>query len=56
MAYDTSQVERKENVLTFIPTIAIVLTLMIATPVASEFRYAYPIYLCFPILLFIPCS
>lgn len=44
-------IEKKENILAYIPTIAIVITLMIATPVASEFRYAYAVYLCFPMLL-----
>lgn len=37
----------------FIPPLAIIATLMIATPVATEFRYAYALFYCIPLLIFI---
>ncbi len=40
--------------LLYVPCIAIFLTLVIATPVAKEFRYAYAYIYCIPIYLLIP--
>lgn len=37
----------------FVPYFAIVLTLCIATPVASDLRYAYPLVLSLPLLLWV---
>ena len=31
-----------------VPVLAVVLTLLVATPVASEFRYAYAVFTCLP--------
>ena len=41
--------KRKEKIL-IIPLFAIVLTLLIATPVFCEFRYAYSLFTCFPFI------
>ncbi len=35
-----------------VPVLAVVATLLIATPVYSEFRYAYAVFTCLPMLLF----
>ena len=43
-------VSRKANILPFIPIIAIWCTLLIASPVHAEFRYAYPIVISAPSL------
>lgn len=40
--------------LLYVPCIAIFLTLVIATPVAKEFRYAYAYIYCMPIYLLVP--
>ena len=34
----------------FTPVIGVLLTLIVATPLNDEFRYAYGIYLCLPLL------
>lgn len=44
----------RRRVLLYIPCIAIVLTLIIATPVAKEFRYAYAYIFCLPLYLLMP--
>ena len=44
-------IEKKKNIIPFIIPIAITLTLLIATPVACEFRYAYSVFLTAPLLL-----
>ena len=44
-------IEKKKNIIPFIIPIAITLTLLIATPVACEFRYAYSVFLTAPFLL-----
>ena len=44
-------IEKKRNILPYVPTLAVVLTLLIATPVANEFRYAYCVFIAFPFLL-----
>ena len=31
-----------------VPSLAVVLTLLVSTPVASEFRYAYAVFTCLP--------
>lgn len=41
---------KKQNILPYIFTIAVWLTLLIATPVSCEFRYAYSLFISFPIL------
>ena len=40
--------------LLYVPCIAILLTLVIATPVAKEFRYAYAYIYCIPVYLLVP--
>lgn len=40
--------------LTYVPCVAILLTLVIATPVAKEFRYAYAYVFCLPLYLLLP--
>jgi hypothetical protein len=42
------------NSVIILPFVFLVLTLCIATPVANEFRYAYPIFYALPILLMTP--
>lgn len=42
---------RKGNLLIYLPNVAILITLMLATPVAAEFRYAYSMFLAVPVLL-----
>lgn len=42
---------RKKETLLVIPLLAIVLTLLIATPVFSEFRYVYAYFTAFPVIL-----
>ena len=44
-------IRKNNNVLPYLLPIDILLTLLIATPVASEFRYAYAIFISAPILL-----
>ncbi len=44
----------KEFWLVFVPVVAIILTLFIATPVHAEFRYAYSMFTTVPFLLLIP--
>ena len=42
---------KRRNCLLFVPFFALVLTLCIATPVAADLRYAYPLILSMPLLL-----
>ncbi len=42
---------RKRNCLLFVPFFALILTLCLATPVAADLRYAYPLILSMPLLL-----
>jgi len=44
----------RRRLLIFVPCIAILLTLVIATPVAKEFRYAYAYVFCLPLYLLAP--
>lgn len=44
-------VRRRKSILIYLPTIAIFLTLMIATPVAGEFRYGYAFVTCLPFFM-----
>ena len=44
-------ITKKKSVIAFIIPIALVLTLLMATPVACEFRYAYAVFLSAPVLL-----
>lgn len=41
---------RKQNLILYAPTLALMLSVMAATPVADEFRYAYPFILTMPLL------
>lgn len=43
---------RKKNGLLFVPCFAVLLTLLAATPVASDMRYAYSLILAMPLLLY----
>ncbi|MCM1541836.1 MAG: DUF6020 family protein [Blautia sp.] len=47
---------RRDRVSVFLtlPTLAVVLTLLVATPVFSEFRYAYTVFCTIPFLLLAP--
>lgn len=42
---------RKQHLVLFIPLIAVMLSVMVSTPVADEFRYAYAFILTVPLLL-----
>jgi len=44
--------QKRKNGFFIIPILAIILTLLVATPVAAEFRYAYASYTCLPFLVF----
>lgn len=44
----------KKFVLIYLPVIGVILTLLIATPVFAEFRYAYCVFSCVPLLCCIP--
>ena len=48
--------QKKKNILPTILNIAIVLTLLMATPVSCEFRYAYSLFLGGGILLILSLS
>ncbi|MFQ7124521.1 MAG: hypothetical protein ACLRPR_05310 [Eisenbergiella sp.] len=41
---------QKKHLVLYLPFIGTVLTLLIATPVASDLRYAYPLFLAMPFL------
>ena len=45
---------RSANAILMIPAVALVLTLCIATPVATEFRYAYALFHGLPLYLILP--
>ena len=44
-------IEKKKNILSHVISLALMITIFIATPVACEFRYAYPLFLSFIVLL-----
>jgi hypothetical protein len=44
----------EKNAVILLPFILLTLTLCIATPVANEFRYSYPLFFAFPILFMAP--
>ena len=44
---------RKNNILPYVLSISVLLTLLVATPVSCEFRYAYALFICFPPLFLI---
>lgn len=44
----------KKYLLLYLPFIGTILTLLIATPVASDLRYAYPVFLGMPLMLSLP--
>lgn len=44
----------KKQLLTYIPLWGLWLSIVVATPVFSELRYAYGLFTCMPLLLFIP--
>ncbi len=41
----------RKKMIVFLPAVAVIATLFLATPVANDFRYAYPLVLCMPLLL-----
>lgn len=47
---------RKDKIACFLtfPVLAVILTLLVATPVFAEFRYAYAVFCTVPFLLFVP--
>lgn len=45
---------RKSYLLVYIPVFSVLATLMIATPVYSEFRYAYSVFTTLPLLCVVP--
>ncbi len=45
-------IKKKREFILTIPVLAIILTLLVATPVFCEFRYAYSIFTTLPILIF----
>jgi len=45
-------IRKDKNIILAVPGIAIVLSLIISTPVASEFRYGYGLFTAFPIVVF----
>ncbi len=46
--------EQPERYVLFLPGLAVLLTLFIAVPVSSEFRYAYSLVYTLPLYLLIP--
>ena len=46
--------KNKKFVLIYLPVIGVILTLLIATPVFAEFRYAYCVFACVPLFCCIP--
>lgn len=44
----------RKYLLLYLPFIGTILTLLLATPVASDLRYAYPIFLGMPLMLSVP--
>lgn len=47
---------RKHSVLPFLPVLAILVSLFIATPVQAEFRYSYSMMTTMPLFIMIACS
>lgn len=43
-------VQRRKEIILSVPTLAIIATLLISTPVFSEFRYAYAVFLTLPVM------
>ncbi len=43
---------RRKNLTLFVPFFALVLTLCLATPVASDMRYIYPLVFSMPLLIY----
>ncbi len=46
--------KRKSDLLIFVPVVGVLFTLVIATPVFAEFRYAYSLFTTLPLLLALP--
>ena len=46
--------KKSKYLIAYIPVFGIWLTMMIASPVNSEFRYVYSSYICLPILMLLP--
>lgn len=42
---------KKEKILTYLPVLALTFTLLIATPLCADLRYAYPLMLCMPMFI-----
>ena len=51
-AFVIGLIRKDKNIILAVPGIAIVLSLIISTPVASEFRYGYGLFTAFPIVVF----
>ena len=49
-------IKKKNNILPYVLSLAIWATLLIATPVSCEFRYAYSLFISFPILILMSLS
>ena len=47
---------QKQKILAFFPVLAIIASLMIATPVFAEFRYAYSVVVTLPFLIIVGSS
>ncbi len=45
--------KEKEKLIYYLPSFSLLLTVLIATPVATDFRYLYFLFLCLPLYLFI---
>ena len=43
--------DKKVKILTYLPVLTTVFTLLIATPLCADLRYAYPLMLCMPSLI-----
>ena len=50
----TAMKKHYDRLIPFLPGLAVILTLFIATPVASEFRYAYSLTYTLPLYLVLP--
>lgn len=43
--------DRKCKILAYLPVLTLTLTLLVATPLCADLRYAYPLMLCMPMLI-----
>ena len=49
--YDEEFLKKKEEFLLSIPLLVLIFGLWLGTPVYSEFRYAYPMFVAMPLIL-----